>query len=139
MSVDYDIFINTEKSYEEVKSSMEKILNCKMEQSPYTEDELYYTTILGLGMGLHKEHTFEGYEGIDFVFSNYQYYINFDYIPSSYLGDYRDEWQITMAVILSDMLSLNLHCECLIVRNMATIIVKFTPDEQIITPHQDCT
>lgn len=137
MSVSYNIFINTDKPFEEVKSSVEKILNCQMKKSPYTEDELYYTTVLGLGIGLHKEHSFEGYEGTDLVFSNYQFYINIDYIAPSFLRSYKGEWEPTMAVLLSDMLCLNLQCECLIVRNMASVIGKFTPDEQTITLDQD--
>jgi hypothetical protein len=135
MSVDYDIFINTEKSFSEVKSSLQKILNCQLEKSPHSETDLYYTTILGLGIGLHKEHRF--FDEIHLKFSKYKYYINFDYITASFLGNYKGEWEISMAVILADLLCLNLQCECLIVRNMFTVIGKFTPDEQIITPYED--
>jgi hypothetical protein len=135
MSTAYNIFINTERSFSEVKSSMEKILKCQMEKSPYTEDELYYTTILGLGMGLHKEHLFD--DDAELKFSNYQYYINFDYIPSSYLGDYRDELPTKIAIVLADMLSLNLQCECLILRNFSTVLGKFTPYEQSIMSQYD--
>lgn len=114
---------------------MEKILNCQMKQSSYTEDELYYTTILGLGMGLHKEHPFD--DDPEFKLSSYQYYINFDYIPGSYMGNYRDELPAKIAIVLSDMLSLNLQCECLVLRNFSTVLGKFTPYEQFIMPHYD--
>lgn len=133
MSTSYDIFINTEKPFPEVKSTMEKILNCVMEKSPHADWELYYATVLGLGIGLHGEHTFDDYPEIQF--SRYKFYINFDYIPSNYLSDYRHEWQIMTAKILADMLSLNLHCECLVLKNLLTVIDRFTPGEQIDMPY----
>ena len=133
MSVSYDIFIKTEKSFIEVKYTLEKILNCRMGKSSYVEYELYYATVLGLGIGLHEENDFD--DDYEIKFSEYAYYINFDYITKSFLGNYKGDWQTTMAVIISDMLCLNLQCECLIVRNMSTVIGKFTLTEQIIAPN----
>jgi hypothetical protein len=104
-----------------------------MEKSLDVEGELYYTIILGLGIGLHQEHDFEDDMGIQF--SNYQYYINFDYIRSSFLHDYSGEWNTSVATVIADMLSLNLHCECLFVRNLSEIINRFTPGEQIFMPY----
>lgn len=129
MSISYDIFINTEKTFPEVRSTMEKILNCVMVKSLYADWELYYATVLGLGIGLHGEHTFDDCPEIQF--SRYNFYINFDYIPSNYLRDHRHEWQVTMAKILADMLSLNLHCECLVLKDLFIVIDIFKPSEQI--------
>jgi hypothetical protein len=140
MSTSYSIFIKTPYSLAEVKSCLEKILNCSMEQSPHTEDEFYYVRLLGLGINLDGDLTYEGeltYKDDILPFSQYNYEIGFDYIPRFYLRDYRHDWTIMFSTVVADMVSMNLHCECVVVRNMAVVLNRFTPGEQIFMPYTE--
>lgn len=105
-----------------------------MEQSDSTEDEFYYVTMMGLGINLYGDLTYEGeliYKNDTIPFSQYNYAIGFDYIPRFYIRDYRHDWTIMFSTVVSDMISLNLHCECIVVKNMTVILNRFTPGEQI--------
>ncbi len=137
MSTGYSIFIKTSYSLSEVKTCLEEISNCSMEQSPYTDDEFYYVRMLGLGVNLYGNLTYEGeltYKDDLLLFSRYSYAIEFDYIPRLYIRDYRDDWTIMFSTVIADMICMNLHSECIVVRNMSIVLNRFTPGEQIFIP-----
>jgi hypothetical protein len=126
MGVDYSIYIRTEKPLSEVKSCLEKILNCSLEQSPYSDSEHYYTILLGLGVGLIGPKRED-----DFFFEelHYDYLILLDYLTPSFYGYYKGEWEPSFLIIIADLLYKNLACECIVERNSDTILAKFAPSE----------
>lgn len=68
----------------ELKTCVEEALNCTMEQSPYIDYEFYYIKLLGLGLNLHGDLTYEGnfvYKGNILPLSRYEYQLAIDYIP----------------------------------------------------------
>jgi hypothetical protein len=138
MSADYSIFIKTSDSLAEIRACFENASNCTMNQAPNDDNEFYYVKLLGLGVNLYGDLTYEGeliYQDSKLPLSQYNYAISIDYIPSSYIRDYRDEWTEMFSTITADIISMNLHCECIVVRNMQTVLTRFTPGEQIFIQH----
>jgi hypothetical protein len=126
MSTSFSLFLKTEKPITEVKTCLERILNCPLEQSTYTDLECYFAILLGLSIALHSDVDYDDDYGI--TFSQYNYQIMADYIKPSFYGEYRGEWEPSVLIIIADMLYKDLNCECIVVRNLSTVLTKFPQD-----------
>ncbi len=120
------VFIKANLPISEIKLCLEKILNCQLIKVDDVDWEIYSTSLIGLQISLLKAIDFE--DDRELNFSEFSYYIDIDYSRSAFKIDYASDWQLMTSIVLGNMISGSLNCECLVVKNMQRLIERFVPE-----------
>lgn len=123
MSTDYSVFVKSEAKNAEIRFSLEKILNCELQRTAYSE-EIYSAEIMGLRVSLIGSVDYED----DLIrFSEYDFEITID-STGAFDRQYSDPFKSIASIVIANMLSIELSCECIAVENVHSIIDRFAPD-----------
>ena len=107
-----------------VIGGLEAILNCKLE---YTVNRRQYHSAKVLGLGISLVHPIP-YDDDVIRFSEYDYEIMVEYI-GAFDRSYSNKYRRIATIVLADMVSRNLNCECLVTEGPGDIILEsFLPD-----------
>ncbi len=124
MSVSYSVLVKKKNSLESLKNCLQKFLNSPLEKVDSTDYEIYSTEVLGTGVSLFAS---VAYEDDAIEFSEYDYEVSFDYL-GKYDKAVSDKWLTTLSIIIANLISRELQCECIATENLHTILQKFPLD-----------
>ena len=126
MNTSYSVFIKKETTSYEIKSSLEKVLNCPLVIDRSLDWECYRAVLFGLEVSLLVG--FDYVDDRDLKLSQYNFEIMVDYIGNAFNTSYIDDWRRMASLIIGNMLSNQLKCETIVVKNVQTLIERFMPN-----------
>jgi hypothetical protein len=115
MSINYSVFVNNKQGVDSVVLGLEAILNCKLVRKTVDRKEYCSTILLGLGISLAFPVTLED-DGV-INFSEYDYEIMVEY-TGLFDHQYSYEYCRIVTIVLAEMVSRKLDCECLATENL---------------------
>ena len=126
MSVDYSILVAKPETTERIKAALEKALDHRLELTRSDPPKYYSARLLGLDISLIDEVSYEN----DLIpFAQYGHEIMVEFVNGAFDRGYGNDWELMTATILANMLSLELKCECIVIRDVGTIVERFGPDK----------
>lgn len=126
MGLTYSIFVKTKISFPKMKSSLEKVINFPLKRADSRDWEIYSANLLGLEICLLEATDYD--DDRELKFTQYAYEIQIDYLRQTLDTSYGENWRKTAAETIANMIFKALDCECLAVKSMQELIVKFVPD-----------
>jgi len=126
MSESNSVFIKTNVSISEVKICLEKIINCQLEKVNDVDWELYSTCLFGLDIALFEATDFE--DDRELNLSQFNYLVSIEYLRGTFDIEYEFDWRRMASIVLGNIISKKLSCECLIVHNMESVVERFLPE-----------
>lgn len=125
MSESNSIFIKKDVPISEIKLCLEKILNCQLEKVCDVDWELYSTCLFGLHIALFEANDFVNDRELNL--SQFNFLVDLNYLRGEFNEEYESEWRRMASIILGNIISRNLNCECLVVTNMESMVERFLP------------
>lgn len=125
MSESNSVFIKTNLNLSEIKLCLEKILNCQLKKVENVDWEIYSISLIGLQISLLEAVDFD--DDRELNFSEFSCYVDIDYIRNAFEIGYESDWRRMTSIVLGNMISRNLNCECLVVNDMQRLVERFLP------------
>src|SRR5690349_8362116 len=119
MSVSYSIFVKSKEEKSTVTSCLESILNCRLDYT-FNREEYYSATVMGLGISLLSS---VPYDDDEITYSNFNYEIMIEY-KGLFGKEYSNDFRHMTTIVLAEMISLNLKCECIAVEDLTKVLGK---------------
>lgn len=120
MSTSYTIFVKNKEEKTVVISGLELILNCRLNYT-FNHEEYHSTIVMGLGISLLNSIP---YDDDEIKYSDFDYEIMIEY-KGLFDNEYSNDFRRIATLVLADMISQNLKCECLAVENLTEILGEF--------------
>lgn len=126
MSMSYEILIKNKEPIELVVSGLEAILGCTLKHSIGRRREYHSAVVLGLGISLVNPVPYDDDDEIKF--SGYDFEIMIEY-KGEFDSVYSNDFRRIATIVLANMVSQNLHCECLALENLTRVLEEFVPSD----------
>ena len=123
MADDFNILIRNCSSIERLAEAVSKFLGHPIEQRLDAEGKLYQNRTVGFEISIFEADGFVDDHGIEF--EKYPLMVSIHGLSSMNEARYFDEWFRLCALMLGDIISRKLVCECLVVKNLFDVIELF--------------
>lgn len=104
-------------------SELKSILKVDFVKNQLAEWDLFEAVLLETFISVYEARDFEDDLGIPF--SEYNYVVSIVCMKGKVLVKYRSNWAELFTIILANILSANLNCKCIVVRNMSELLESF--------------
>lgn len=128
MSSSFNIFLKCDEPLDVILSSLESILGCTLQHTS-NHAEYHSAIVMGIGISLVYPFTYSDYD--DLKFSEYDFEIMVEY-KGRFDKNFADDFQQSASLVLADMLSRQLPCECLVLENMVHVLLRTSPNSPTI-------
>jgi len=135
MSQSFKVFIKSALDVSIVRDALERSLNIKLVGEADDNPPGFYhwsTDTLGLNLWFCDGHDYVE-DSIDFPAYRYEIDICWNGVSLEWNGgldkEYSDQWRHDFAVVVANILSKRLNCECIAVKDVFSIIAKFEPGD----------
>jgi hypothetical protein len=126
VSVSYNVFIKTEASIEAAVLVLESIVNCRLVHSKHDDTDYYSGEVFGVGISLVNNVTFEDDGEIEF--SKYNLEVMIEY-HGQFDKELSYDFQRPASIVIANMISRRLRCECIAVENMGTVLASYEHED----------
>jgi hypothetical protein len=110
-------------TFDALLQEITKIAKVRFAKDQRSESETYEAQFMGLFIFAYPHHDYG--DELDMDFSNYEFVIDIDPIPSKIPPDLRYEWAIAFSKALSYLLQDRGVTECMITDDLQEVIAKF--------------
>ena len=121
----FEILVRKCSSIERLVEAVSLFLRHPLERRTDAEWILYKGLAVGFEISIYKADVFENDNGIEF--DKYPFIVSIRGLSAMNNAQYFDEWFRLFALMLADIVSQHLVCECLVLKNLFYTIQAFPP------------